>query len=95
VPCFDQRESSFTRWCGGMDGSVAAGLGGSVPSAGGVWTYVVAVAGPADWYELADFDYRGEVVECDGCGGEDAEERSEDGCDGEFHCDRDVGCVVD
>jgi hypothetical protein len=52
----------------------------------GVGTDVVAVAGPADRDELADFDVRGDGIEGDGCGGEDAEEGEEDGWEGEFHC---------
>jgi hypothetical protein len=61
---------------------------------------VLSLAGAVGWMDQwlpgwgAVCRVRGEVVECDGCGGEDAEERSEDGWDVELHCDRDVGCVV-
>jgi hypothetical protein len=53
-----------------------------------VWggTDVVAVAGPADGDELADFDVRGDGIEGDGCGGKGAEEGEQGGWEGEFHC---------
>jgi hypothetical protein len=44
-----------------------------------VGTDVVAVAGPADGYELVDFDAGWEVVEGHGCGGEGAEEGEQGG----------------